>query len=146
MAEKKSSNAPLSGMSTPGYARVKAVAEEVLEEGMNEHPPAGYQEFTPIRRSERNGRYVRNLVNPASKLESLTVPRNRGGEFVTEVFECYERLTGNVEKAKLEMYLSGVSTRRIAGTIDATGKIASTSVSCLTSTPGERSVSRRLPS
>ena len=42
-------------------------------------------------------------------------PRNREGEFITEVFERYKRMKGNVEEAILEMYLSRISTRKIAG-------------------------------
>ena len=33
---------------------------------------------------------------------------------MTEVFERYKRMTGEVEEAVLEMYLQGVSTRKIA--------------------------------
>jgi putative transposase len=102
---------------------VKAVLEEVLEEEMTEHLRAGYRELTPTRRGERNGRYVRNLVTPAGKIERLEVPRDREGEFVTEVFERYKRVTGNVEEAILEMYLSGVSTRKIAGITEALSKV-----------------------
>ena len=88
---------------------VKAVLEEVLEEEMAEHLQASYRELTPTRRGERNGRYFRNLVTPAGKIERLEVPRDREGEFVTEVFERYKRMTGDVEEAVLEMYLSGGS-------------------------------------
>jgi transposase-like protein len=47
------------------------------------------------------------------------VPRDREGEFVTEVFERYKRMTGDVEEAVLEMYLSGISLRKIAGVTEA---------------------------
>lgn len=102
---------------------VKAVLEEVLEEEMTEHLNAGYRQLTPIRKGERNGHYTRNLVTPAGKIERLEVPRDREGEFVTEVFERYKRLTGNVEEAILEMYLSGISTRKIAGITEALSKV-----------------------
>jgi putative transposase len=102
---------------------VKAVLEEVLQEEMTEHLKAGYRELTPTRRGERNGYYSRSLVTPAGKIERLEVPRDREGEFVTEVFERYKRLTGNVEEAILEMYLSGISTRKIAGITDALSKV-----------------------
>jgi putative transposase len=98
---------------------VKAILEEVLEEEMAEHLEAGYRELTPTRRGERNGHYQRNLVTPAGKIERLEVPRDREGEFVTEVFERYKRMTGDVEEAILEMYLSGISVRKIAGVTDA---------------------------
>jgi putative transposase len=102
---------------------VKAVLEEVLEEEMAEHLEAGYRELTPTRRGERNGHYTRNLVTPAGKIERLEVPRDREGEFVTEVFERYKRMTGDVEEAILEMYLSGISVRKIAGVTDALSKV-----------------------
>jgi transposase-like protein len=102
---------------------VKAVLEEVLQEEMTEHLEAGYRELTPTRRGERNGYYQRNLVTPAGKIERLEVPRDREGEFVTEVFERYKRMTGDVEEAVLEMYLSGISVRKIAGVTDALSKV-----------------------
>lgn len=102
---------------------VKAVLEEVLEEEMAEHLNAGYRELTPTREGERNGHYTRTLVTPAGKIERLEVPRDREGEFVTEVFERYKRLSGNVEEAILEMYLSGVSTRKIAGITEALSRV-----------------------
>jgi putative transposase len=102
---------------------VKAVLEEVLEEEMSEHLKAGYRELTPTRRGERNGYYQRNLVTPAGKIERLEVPRDREGEFVTGVFERYKRMTGDVEEAVLEMYLSGISVRKIAGVTDALSKV-----------------------
>jgi transposase-like protein len=102
---------------------VKAVLEEVLQEEMTEHLEAGHRELTPTRRGERNGRYQRNLLTPAGKIERLEVPRDREGEFVTEVFERYKRMTGDVEEAVLEMYLSGISVRKIAGVTEALSKV-----------------------
>jgi len=102
---------------------VKAVLEEVLEEEMTEHLNAGYRELTPTRRGERNGYYQRNLLTPAGKIERLTVPRDREGEFVTELFERYKRMTGDVEEAVLEMYLSGISVRKIAAVTDALSRV-----------------------
>ncbi|MBA3473424.1 MAG: IS256 family transposase [Rubrobacter sp.] len=102
---------------------VKAVLEEVLQEEMSEHLNAGYRELTPSRKGERNGHYQRNLVTPAGKIERLEVPRDREREFVTEIFERYKRITGSVEEAVMEMYLSGVSTPKIAGITDALSKV-----------------------
>jgi len=102
---------------------VKAVLEEVLQEEMTQHLEAGYRELTPTRRGERNGHYQRNLVTPAGKIERLEVPRDREGEFVTELFERYKRMTGDVEEAVLEMYLSGISVRKIAGVTEALSRV-----------------------
>jgi putative transposase len=51
------------------------------------------------------------------------VHRDREGEFITEVFKRYKRMTGDVEEAVLEMYLSGISVRKIAGVTDALSKV-----------------------
>jgi putative transposase len=102
---------------------VKTILEEILEEEMTEHIGAGHPETTSKRKGERNGHYRRNLVTGAGKIERLEVPRDREGEFVTEVFERYKRLTGSVEEAILEMYLSGVSTRKIAGITEALSRV-----------------------
>ena len=84
---------------------VKAVLEEVLEE-MTQHLQASYRELTPTRRGERNGRYFRNPITPAGKIERLEVPRDREGEFVTELFERYKGMSGDVEEAILERCIS----------------------------------------
>jgi putative transposase len=102
---------------------VKAVLEEVLQDEMTRHLEAGYRELTPTRRGERNGYYTRDLLTPAGKIGHLEVPRDREGEFVTEVFERYKRMTGDVEEAVLEMYLSGISVRKIAGVTEALSRV-----------------------
>jgi putative transposase len=104
-------------------ARVRQGVKAVLEEEMTQHLQAGYRELTPTRRGERNGYYKRNLVTPAGKIERLEVPRDREGEFVTELFERYKRMTGDVEEAILEMYLSGISVRKIAGVTEALSRV-----------------------
>jgi putative transposase len=78
---------------------VKAVIEQVLEEEMTGHLAAGY-EGTPSCRGERNGHYTRDLITPAGKMAQLWVPRDREGTFLTEVFERYKRMTGEVAVQK----------------------------------------------
>jgi transposase-like protein len=95
----------------------------VLEEKMTEHLKAGYRKLTPTRRGERNRYCTRNLVTPAGKIERLELPRDREGEFVTEVFERCKRMTGDVEEAILKMYLSDISVRKIAGVSEALSKV-----------------------
>jgi hypothetical protein len=85
-------------------------------------------------------------------IERLEMPRDREGEFVTEVFERYKRMTGDVEEeAVLEVYLSGISVRKIAGVTDALSRvrIGKDAVSRIASRPqeeqgsGENARSRR---
>ena len=80
---------------------------------MAEHIGAAYYKRTANRRGERNGYYTRNLITPVGKIEQLRVPRDREGTFLTEVFERYKRMTEEVKEAVLEIYLKGVSTRKI---------------------------------
>ena len=93
---------------------VKAVLEQVIEEELTEHVGARHREKTDARTGERNGSYQRNLITPVGKIEQLRVPRDREGTFTTEVFEEYHRSTGEVEDAILEMWLQGISQRKIA--------------------------------
>ena len=102
---------------------VKAVLEQVLEEEMSEHLAAGYRERTSTRRGERNGHYTRDLITPVGKIEQLRVPRDRESTFLTEVFERYKRMTGEVEDAVLEMYLQGVSTRKVEAIVGELSKV-----------------------
>ena len=95
-------------------AAVKAVLEQVIEEEMTEHIGARHREKTDRRTGERNGTYSRGLITPVGKIEQLRVPRDREGTFTTEVFEEYHRATGEVEDAVLEMWLQGISQRKIA--------------------------------
>jgi hypothetical protein len=97
--------------------------EQVLEEEMTEHLAAGYRERTPSRRGERNGYYTRDLITPAGRIAQLRVPRDREGTFLTEVFERYKRMTGEVEEAVLEMYLQGVSTRKVAAITEGVSRV-----------------------
>jgi transposase-like protein len=93
---------------------VKAVLEQILDEEMSEHVGAGRRERSPSRTGERNGSYGRDLITPVGKIEQLRVPRDRDGTFTTQVFEEYHRSTGEVEDAVLEMWLQGISQRKVA--------------------------------
>lgn len=105
---------------------IKAVLEQVMEEELAEQLQAGYRERTDARRGERNGYYTRSLTTEVGRIEQLRVPRAREETFLTEVFERYRRLTGSLEEAVLEMYLQGVSTRKVE---QITGKLSGTKIS-----------------
>lgn len=104
-------------------AAVKAVLEQVIEEEMTEHIGARHREKTTTRTGERNGTYQRGLITPVGKIEQLRVPRDREGTFTTEVFEEYHRSTGEVEDAVLEMWLQGISQRKIADVTQKLGAV-----------------------
>src|SRR5919112_1000587 len=91
---------------------VQAVLQELLEAEMTETLGAGKGERTPDRLGYRAGYYSRTLVTRVGKLE-LRVPQDRQGRFRTEVFERYQRSERALVAALAEMYVQGVSTRKV---------------------------------
>lgn len=64
------------------------------------------------RRDTRAGFYTRYLETKAGKV-CLKVPKLRQTKFETAIIERYKRRESSVEEALIEMYLAGVSTRRV---------------------------------
>jgi putative transposase len=69
-------------------------------------------ERTPERADTRAGIYERKLVTKAGEVK-LKVPRLRSLPFETQIIERYRRRESSVEEALMEMYLAGVSVRRV---------------------------------
>ncbi len=93
-------------------ALMKEALQEVLEGEMTEFLGAAPGERTADRSGYRAGYYGRNLVTRIGKLE-LRVPRDRSGEFSTALFERYARSEKALVAALAEMYVQGVSTRKV---------------------------------
>ena len=91
---------------------VREVIQQVLEAEMEEVVGAGKGERTADRVGYRAGYYGRTLVTRVGKLE-LRVPQDRQGRFRTEVFERYQRSEKALVAALAEMYVQGVSTRKV---------------------------------
>lgn len=91
---------------------VQQVVQEVLEAEMDEALQAGKGERTASRLGYRAGYYGRTLVTRVGKLE-LRVPQDRKGRFSTEVFDRYQRSEKALVSALAEMYVQGVSTRKV---------------------------------
>ena len=91
---------------------IQEVIQQVLEAEMEEALGAGKSERTPGRLGYRSGYYGRTLVTRVGKLE-LRVPQDRQGRFRTEVFERYQRSEKALVGALTEMYVHGVSTRKV---------------------------------
>jgi transposase-like protein len=92
-------------------ALMKEALQEVLEGEMTEFLGASSGERTEARSGYRAGYYGRSLVTRIGKLE-LRIPRDRGGEFSTELFERYARSEKSLVAALAEMYVQRVSTRK----------------------------------
>ncbi len=91
---------------------VKELVQEVLEAEMREALQAAKSERTQARRGYRSGYRPRTLVTRVGKLE-LQVPQDRQGRFSTEVFERYQRSEKALVSALAQMYIQGVSTRKV---------------------------------
>ncbi|MGB8436169.1 MAG: IS256 family transposase [Burkholderiales bacterium] len=91
---------------------VRAALQEILEAEMTESVGAGKSERTRERLGYRSGYYGRTLITRVGKLE-LRVPQDRCGRFSTELFERYQRSERALVAALAEMYVQGVSTRKV---------------------------------
>ena len=98
----------------PDYLRtmVQSMVQAALEAEMTDFLGASRSERTGERRGYRSGYYERRLITRVGTLE-LRIPQDRAGEFSTEVFERYQRSEKALTAALFEMYVQGVSTRKV---------------------------------
>jgi transposase-like protein len=92
---------------------VQRTVQQVLEAEMTSFLGAGTYERNGERRGWRNGYKPRTLKTRVGTLD-LMVPKDRDGEFQTELFERYQRSEKALVLSMLEMYLGGVSTRKVS--------------------------------
>lgn len=91
---------------------LRETLQEVLESEMSELLGAARSERSSLRTGYRAGYYTRGLITRMGKLE-LRVPRDRAGRFSTELFERYQRSEKALVAALVQMYVQGVSTRKV---------------------------------
>lgn len=91
---------------------LREVMQEILEQEMTDAVGAGKGERSPARLGYRSGYYERSLITRVGKLE-LRVPQDRQGHFSTQLFERYQRSEKALVSALAEMYVQGVSTRKV---------------------------------
>jgi putative transposase len=92
---------------------VQVLIEPVMREELEQCIGASWGECTPSRRGYRNGSYTRDLLTPTGRIEDLKVPRDREGQFHSQVFERYSRYEPEVAEALSQMFVSGVSTHKV---------------------------------
>ena len=93
-------------------ALVKEALDQLLQAEMAEFLGAAPGERTEGRIGYRSGYYSRGLITRVGKIE-LRVPRDRNGEFSTALFERFQRSEKALVSALAEMYVQGVSTRKV---------------------------------
>ena len=92
--------------------KVEQTINAMLDAEADEITNAARYERKTDRKAFRAGHYERTLTAKAGKL-SLKVPKLKGALFESAVIERYRRRESSVEEALREMYLAGVSTRRV---------------------------------
>jgi len=103
----------------PSFLReiVERVLQELLETEMTEHVGAARYERGEDRKGHRNGHKPRTLRTRVGTL-NLLVPQDRAGTFSTRLFCRYQRNEKALVLALMEMYVEGVSTRKVKDVIE----------------------------
>jgi len=97
---------------------VQRTVQQVLEAEMTSFLGAESYQRNDVRRGWRNGYKPRTLKTRVGELE-LMVPKDRDGEFQTELFERYQRSEKAFVLALMQMYVEGVSTRKVSAITEA---------------------------
>jgi transposase-like protein len=101
---------------------VRGTVEEALNTMLDKEADqlcnAKRYEHTDARKDSRAGHYQRSLDTKAGRV-TLKVPKLRQSKFETAIIERYQRRECSVEEALIEMYLAGVSVRRIEDVTEA---------------------------
>ena len=91
---------------------LREIVQEILESEISEQLNAAPYERSKERRGYRAGYYERSMQTRIGKIE-LRVPQDRRGEFKTELFERYQRSEKAFITTIMQMYVQGVSTRKV---------------------------------
>ena len=89
----------------------------VLEAEMEAFIGAAPYQRSPQRRAYRNGSYQRSLTTSVGQIDDLEVPRTREG-FQSQLFERYQRRQAELDASICQMFVGGVSTRRVGEVIE----------------------------
>lgn len=91
---------------------VQECVQELLEAEMEQTVGARKSERADGRRGYRSGYYERKLITRVGTID-VRVPQDRDGRFSTEIFERYSRSEKALVATLVEMYVQGVSTRKV---------------------------------
>ena len=91
--------------------------QSILQDEFNRFIKAGHYERSENRQSYRNGSYTRSIKTRVGRIE-LEVCRDRDGLFQTELFRRYQRSEQALVLSMTEMYLNGVSTRKVTNIVE----------------------------
>ena len=91
---------------------VEETLNGLLDQEAEQLTKAGKYERTENRAGYRSGKYTRKLGTTSGEV-MLKIPKLKGLSFETAIIERYKRRESSVEEALIEMYLAGVSVRRV---------------------------------
>jgi transposase-like protein len=97
---------------------VQDTLNELLDQEADRLCGAGRYERSASRKDTRAGSYRRKLQTKAGEVD-LKVPKLRSLSFETAIIDRYKRRESSVEEALIEMYLAGVSVRRVEDVTEA---------------------------
>jgi putative transposase len=98
---------------------LKALLEGALEGELTALLGAGRYRRTDERSGHRNGFYSRDLATQIGIVTAIRVPRARGVAVERSAFSRYQRRQAQVNQVIREVFLAGVSTRRVGETLAA---------------------------
>jgi len=93
-------------------ATVEDTLNKMLDAEADELCGAKRYERNPDRVDTRAGHYERKLTTKAGQVK-VKVPKLRSLPFETQIIERYKRRESSIEEALVEMYLAGLSVRRV---------------------------------
>ena len=91
---------------------VEETLNALLEHEADELVKADRYERSNQRQGYRSGHYQRNFTTTSGDV-TLHVPKLKGIQFETAIIERYRRRETSIEEALIEMYLAGISVRRV---------------------------------
>lgn len=92
------------------------ILNEYMEKERDDYMKTHSYERSSDRHDYRNGYYERDYTLNVGRVK-LKVPRTRSGDFSTEVFEKYQRSDQAFLLSLTEMFVNGVSTRRVTNVV-----------------------------
>jgi putative transposase len=92
---------------------VRIVIETVMREELDAFIGAAWGESSPKRKGYRNSTYMRDLVTSTGRLEDIHVPRDREGQFHTQVFDRDSRYEPHIAEGLTQMFVAGTSTHKV---------------------------------
>jgi len=93
--------------------QVKRLIETSMEFQVNDLIGSSRWQHNAARPTYRNGHYPRSLLSSYGHISNIMVPRVRDGSIEFKILKKYQRRAKDVDGVILEMFLSGVSTRRV---------------------------------